>query len=127
MSKKALVVDDDPIILESVRGRLEAMGFDVITQEKSLGTAQLFVEKRPDLVIMDINMPMIQGDKLIAILRRELTSAVVVIHSSKPAQELSEIARRTGADGYIAKTGSDALFTEQLGQILRRKGLGLKK
>ncbi|HOU94276.1 MAG TPA: response regulator, partial [Polyangiaceae bacterium] len=65
-----LVVDDDPIVLETTRLRLARAGWDVETRDQALGTAQWIVERRPDVVLLDVGMPGVSGDVIAEVLRR---------------------------------------------------------
>ena len=67
----ALVVDDDPISLEVAKRRLEDLEFDVTVREHSLGTSRWILENQPDLVLLDVVMPGLNGDQLVARLRAQ--------------------------------------------------------
>src|SRR5262249_26271874 len=59
-----MVVDDDPVVLEVTRERLSFMGYDVIVRESALGTSAAILRERPDVVLLDVNMPSLSGEQL---------------------------------------------------------------
>ena len=59
--RTVLVVDDDPIVLEVTRERLEGAGYIVYVREEALGTSQWSAEFQPDIVLLDVNMPALTG------------------------------------------------------------------
>jgi CheY-like chemotaxis protein len=111
-SSRVLVVDDDLIVLEIVRERLEGAGFEVSVKESSLGiSALLTTSKRPALILLDLKMPGLSG---VGLARLEaLKKTPIVFHSSQPQEELDALAKRLGVLGAIQKTSNAALFLEK--------------
>lgn len=115
---KILVVDDDPIVLRITQARLEGAGFEVLTRQEALGTSQVVLRERPDLILLDMKMPGLDGDKLAQLLRqREELTTPVVFHSSEDLLSLQEKGREAGALGVIAKTENDTLFLAQFERL----------
>src|SRR5687767_1271098 len=87
---KVLVVDDDPVILEVVRERLEAAGFDVYVREDALGTSQWVAREQPDFILLDVMMPALSGGELGQLLKRSTATnqTAVILHSSMTAASL---------------------------------------
>jgi CheY-like chemotaxis protein len=116
MSKgTVLVVDDDPIVLEITRERLEGAGYEVHTRDAAIGTTEFIAKNQPDIVLMDVMMPGLSGDRLTELLQRQgRTKGVpVIFHSSKDAGDLDQLVRRVGAVGAIEKTSNDGEFVRQ--------------
>ena len=88
---KVLVVDDDPIILEVVRERLDAAGFDVYVRADALGTSQWVAREQPDFILLDVMMPALGGAELGLLLKRSHTTnqTAVILHSSMTAAALA--------------------------------------
>jgi CheY-like chemotaxis protein len=109
--KKIVVVDDSVICLELARLALEPRGHQVLPLDSPFGLTKVLNEMRPDLVLIDVNMPALQGDKVAAIvLKYRESQCPVVFLSDRPARELSALAASCGANGYINKTDDlDAL------------------
>ncbi len=107
-----LVVDDDPIMLEVLRERLEHAGFQVTTRSEALGTALWIATHQPDIVLLDVVMPALSGGELASLMRRRAIaeSAGVIFHSSKPETELQALVDHTGALGAISKSHDERAF-----------------
>lgn len=102
MAKKILVVDDDPDIVAMLETRLEADGYEVITAFDGAEALIRFREKTPDLVLLDIAMPGMDGVELAQILERsEKARKVPIIFIT--ALWTKEEQERTGAwtSGHI--------------------------
>ena len=103
---KILVVDDSEFVCDSVTTMLQPRGYDVVTLTSLFAFTQTLVAERPDLVLMDVSMPALNGDKLIELSRKHHSDrCVMVLFSGRGAEELSHLASQCGAAGYIRKTG----------------------
>ena len=119
---KVLVVDDDPIILEVVRERLDAAGFDVYVRADALGTSQWVAREQPDFILLDVMMPALGGGELGLLLRRSHTTnqTAVILHSSMNTAALKPLVAKTGAVGAISKTHDGVKFMEEFERITAR-------
>lgn len=108
---RVLVVDDDETILELVRRRLEAQGCEVHTSSEAIGTSKRVRELKPDVVILDQQMPALSGANVAKVLREvEGDAPKLLLFSSLPDDELAELAEKAGADGWLCKAeGMEAL------------------
>ena len=116
---KVLVVDDDPIILEVVRERLAAAGYDVYVRVDAIGTSQWVAREQPDFILLDVMMPALSGAELGLLLKRSHTTnqTAVILHSSMSAAQLQPVMQRTGAIGAIPKTHDGAQFIAEFDRI----------
>jgi two-component system cell cycle response regulator DivK len=122
---KILVVDDSAICLEAVSMMLEDGDFDVLTVDSPFALSSALYEKDPDLVLVDVAMPGLQGDKLVEITvknRRSQRACPIVLHSDRPVSELERLAAVSGAAGFIQKTANTPLFLEQIQRFLVASG-----
>jgi DNA-binding response OmpR family regulator len=119
---KVLVVDDDPVILEVVRERLDVAGFDVYVRADALGTSQWVAREQPDFILLDVMMPALGGAELGQLLKRSHTTnqTAVILHSSMNAAALQPLIQRTGAIGAIRKTHDGAKFIEEFERLTER-------
>jgi DNA-binding response OmpR family regulator len=110
--QKVLIIDDSAVALEWARVQLEAAGYLVVVRDEPLGSSLLVIRERPDLVLIDVNMPSLSGDELVALLKghTRLHSARLVLYSAKAESELVKLTASSGADGYICKTSDPRLF-----------------
>ena len=122
MSEKIILVDDDSNILASVSLALRAEGWEVETYpdgEKGLIALQ---RNSPDIAILDIKMPRLDGMEVLQKLR--VSSDLPVIFLTSKDDELDEaIGLRMGADDYIKKPFSQKLLVERIRAVLRRSSL----
>jgi two-component system, OmpR family, response regulator ChvI len=119
MSRIALV-DDDRNILTSVSMTLEAEGFEVETYNDGQSALDAFTRRMPELAVLDIKMPRMDGMDLLQRLRQK--SAVPVIFLTSKDDEIDELmGLRMGADDYVRKPFSQRLLVERIRSILRRQ------
>jgi DNA-binding response OmpR family regulator len=120
--RKVLVVDDDRTALAVTRARLEAAGFEVITQGAALGTRATILRERPAVVLLDVEMPGLKGDLIAQLFRRSesMKNIPVILHSGQELGALQERARDCGAIGAIRKTGDARSFIAQFERLLER-------
>lgn len=119
MSKIALV-DDDRNILTSVTITLEAEGFEVDTYNDGQQALEAFSKKMPDMAVLDIKMPRMDGMDLLQRLRQK--SQMPVIFLTSKDDEIDEVlGLRMGADDYMIKPFSQRLLIERIRALLRRQ------
>jgi CheY-like chemotaxis protein len=105
---KVLVVDDDDVCRAVARESLEGGGFDVVELSSPVGMSSVVSIEKPDVVLMDLEMPTIEGDKAVHILlKHRLHECKVLLYSGKPAAELEKLAKACGASGYVPKSLTD--------------------
>lgn len=118
MSKIALV-DDDRNILTSVSMTLEAEGFEVETYNDGQSALDAFNRKLPDMAVLDIKMPRMDGMELLQRLRQKTNMPIIFLTSKD--DEIDEIlGLRMGADDYVKKPFSQRLLVERIRTLLRR-------
>ena len=120
MSTIALV-DDDRNILTSVQMALENEGYEVRTYTDGASALQAINQSPPDMAVLDIKMPRMDGMDLLQHLRRK-TSMPVIFLTSKDDEIDEVLGLRMGADDYVKKPFSQRLLVERIRTILRRYG-----
>ena len=103
MPKKIMICEDDPGILEMMEMVIDAHGFEVITEANSLHVLKGLEREKPDLLLMDIWMPLLSGDQVLKTIKAhtEFVGLPVIMYSA--STEGRAIAQCSGADDYIAK------------------------
>ena len=119
MARIALV-DDDRNILTSVSMTLEAEGFEVETFNDGQSALDAFNRRMPDMAVLDIKMPRMDGMDLLQRLRLK-TSMPVIFLTSKDDEIDEVLGLRMGADDYVKKPFSQRLLVERIRALLRRQ------
>ena len=120
MSRIALV-DDDRNILTSVSMTLEAEGFEVETYNDGQSALDAFSSKMPDMAVLDIKMPRMDGMDLLQRLRKKTSNLPVIFLTSKDDEIDEVLGLRMGADDYVKKPFSQRLLVERIRALLRRR------
>ena len=119
MPKKILLVDDEPEILEICRDYLRASGYDVVTAKDGAQGLSAFRRERPDLIVLDLMMPEMDGLDLCRAIRRE--SNVPIIMLTARVEETDKlIGLELGADDYMTKPFSPRELVARVKVVLRR-------
>lgn len=117
---KIALVDDDRNILTSVSMNLEAEGFEVETYNDGQAALDAFNEKLPDMAVLDIKMPRMDGMDLLQRIRQKTKMPVIFLTSK--GDEIDEVlGLRMGADDYVKKPFSQRLLVERIRALLRRQ------
>lgn len=126
MKQKIVLVDDDRNILTSVSMALESEGYTVKTFNDGESGLTGITKENPDLVILDIKMPRMDGTQVLQQLREKTQSLPVIFLTSKDDEQDEIFGLRLGADDYITKPFSQKLLIERINALLRRKNLETK-
>ena len=122
MKQKILVVDDEPDIVELIAYNLKREGYQVYTATNGQEAVTTAKKVMPDLIILDVMMPKMDGIEACRIMRAmpEFKSTFMVFLTAR-SEEYSEIAGfNVGADDYIAKPIKPRALLSRLNAILRR-------
>ncbi len=121
MNAKIALVEDEPDIRKMLRSFLEGKGCTVSEAADGHAAEKLFAEETFDLILMDLMLPGISGEQLIASLRRDSDTPVIVI-SAKSMLETRLAVLRLGADDYILKPFDLNEVLVRMEVVLRRAG-----
>ena len=122
MNYKIALVDDDRNILTSISMALEAEGFQVQTYIDAESALVGFARNPPDLAVIDIKMPRMDGEELLKKLRKKITIPIIFLTSKD--EEIDELlGLKLGADDFIKKSGgfSIKVLIERIRVQLRKK------
>ena len=117
---KIVVIDDDAKALSHAKRLLEAAGYEVITSESPLRMPQLVQREKPNLILLDLEMPALSGEHVLdfTTLFDFLRETPIVIHSAKSEEELKSLVERSPAVGYIRKTNNGLTFVSQVEKFI---------
>jgi DNA-binding response OmpR family regulator len=123
LSQKILVVDDEPQIVRLVRSYLEQAGFAVV--EANDGQTALIQARRekPDLVVLDLGLPGIDGIEVTRILRRERETPIIML-TARIEDTDRIVGLELGADDYVTKPFNPRELLARIRAVLRRTGGG---
>lgn len=119
---KILLVDDEPDILEIVEYNLSAEGYQVITADNGADAVKLAKKKKPQLIILDVMMPEMDGIEACAQIRKlpELEETIIAFLTAR-GEDYSQMAGfDAGADDYITKPIKPKVLVSKVKALLRR-------
>ncbi len=122
MPATVLVVDDDPHILELVSTRLQLAGYQALTAPGGEEALKIFFARRPDLALLDVEMPGMGGVALCARIR-EVSDIPVIFLTAFGADSDKVKGLQAGADDYVVKPFSKDELLARIGAALRRAAM----
>jgi DNA-binding response OmpR family regulator len=123
VAPKVLVVDDEPMVREVLSRYLSRDGFEVATAADGDEALIRFEETEPDLVVLDLMLPHVDGDEVFRRLRERAPTPVIMLTARR--EETDRIGGlERGADDYIAKPFSPREVVARVRAVLRRVGSG---
>ena len=120
MAKKVLIVEDNELNMKLFHDLLDAQGYETLQTREGLEALSLAREQRPDLILMDIQLPEISGLEVTKWLKAddELSSIPVVAVTAFAMKGDEERIRQGGCEAYISKPISVSGFLETIRQLL---------
>ncbi|GAA0261060.1 response regulator [Cryptosporangium japonicum] len=116
---RVLVVDDEPQLLRALRITLKARGYEVETAADGAGALEVAAHRHPELIVLDLGLPDLDGIEVIEGLRPWFTGPIVVLSARQDSDD-KVLALDAGADDYVTKPfGMDELLA-RLRAALRR-------
>jgi two-component system, OmpR family, KDP operon response regulator KdpE len=116
---KVLVVDDEPQIVRALRINLSARGYQVLTAHDGASALRAAAETKPDVVVLDLGLPDLDGTDVIAGLRGWTTVPILVLSARTDSSDKVE-ALDAGADDYVTKPfGMDELLARLRAAVRR--------
>ena len=121
-NEKVLIVDDEEHIVELIKFNLEANGYKAITASNGLEALELAKSEKPDLVLLDIMLPGLNGNDVCKEIRRDVEIATMpIIMITAKGEELDRIlGLELGADDYVTKPFSVRELMARIKAVLRR-------
>lgn len=118
-----LIVEDESELVKVLRSYLEQAGFTVLTAQRGDTGLSIWEHKRPDLVLLDLNLPGMDGLDVAREIRRKSSTPIIMLTAR--VEETDElIGLELGADDYIAKPFSPRLVVARVRALLRRSEIG---
>jgi two-component system OmpR family response regulator len=121
---RILVVDDEPSIVDALATALRYEGFEVLESLTGRGALQAVESFRPDLVVLDVMLPDLDGLEVTRRLRQDGMKAPILFVTARDATEDKVAGLTIGGDDYVTKPFSLAEVIARVHAILRRAGTG---
>ena len=123
ISKRILIVEDDPSVLRATSYILEKEGYEVLTAQNGLEGLRKAKQDNPDLLILDVMLPGIDGFEICHSLRAESQTAQlpILMFSAKGQQADKDTGLRVGADEYLTKPVERSVLISKVEALLATK------
>jgi len=121
MAKKILLVDDEPQLLDMVKMRLEANSYEVITAYDGQEAFEKTKKEKPDLIIMDLMLPKMDGYKVCGLLKKDarFTKIPIIIFTARAQQADIKLGEELGANAYITKPFEPKVLLDKIQELLK--------
>lgn len=123
MAKTILIVDDEERMRSLLRTYLSAEGYRVVTAADGCEAITLARKEKPDLVILDIMMPNMNGYEFIKLYRAEDRAGAVIMLTARVEEADAVLGLELGADDYVTKPFSPRVLVARVRAVLRRAGI----
>ena len=119
MNKKILIVEDDSSMQEELKDLLENASYDTLILTDFLHAKEYILKTNPDLVLLDVNIPYLNGELLLKELRKESSVPVIILTSR--ASEIDEVLSISyGADDFITKPYNPTILLLRIQNVFKR-------
>ena len=120
MATKIAIVEDDQAIAQMYRFKFEAEGYAVETADNGKAGLELIEEMKPDMILLDLMMPIMTGDEMLAKLRKESwgKDIKVVVLTNRGEQEIPEGVKKLGVSAVILKAD---MTPRQVAELVKQK------
>lgn len=114
------MVDDEPDIVDMVKLRLTANGYDVITASDGIEGLNVARRDKPDLILLDLMLPRMDGYKICALLKKDIRYAniPIIMFTAKAQESDKQMGQEAGADAYIIKPFEYQMLSEKIKELM---------
>lgn len=116
-----LIVEDDPTMLRGLKDNFEFEGYRVVTAADGEAGLRAALERRPELIILDIMLPRINGYEVCQLIRREGIESPIIMLTAKTQESDIVLGLNIGADDYVTKPFSIKELLARAAAFLRRR------
>ncbi len=119
MNPKILVIEDEPALVDTLEYSLTRQGYDVSIATDGLKALEVARQAQPDLIVLDVMLPNLDGFEVCRILRQE-TSAPIIMLTARTEEVDKVVGLEVGADDYLTKPFSMRELMARVKALLRR-------
>jgi DNA-binding response OmpR family regulator len=118
-----VVIEDNSSFRKMLKLRLESNGYQVTVAEDGLRGLNTIRKKKPDLVILDILLPGLDGHKVCRMIKldQNLYNIPFIVFTSRDTDETADLAKQCGADAFLLKTTKTAIVLDVIKKLIERK------
>ena len=118
--RRILLVDDNPKILDDTAELLRQRGYEVVTSPTSIGVGALVLREGPDVLVLDVMMPALDGQKLAELVRNRQTDdrVPIVFYTALEEEQVYRISRKVVGSSYVLKSDGPMVLASELGRVL---------
>lgn len=122
MQKKILVTDDSPTMVAMIKELLESDGYSVIIASDGQEALEKAKKEKPDLIILDLMLPKIDGYKVCAILKfdKNYGKIPIIILTARAGESDKELGTEVRADAYVTKPFESGAFLAKVKELIRK-------
>ena len=117
--KKILIVEDDEVVRRNLKELLEESGYEALVLDDFKNALEIILEKNADLILLDINIPYINGEVLVKEIRKESDVPIIMV-TSRDSETDEALSISFGADDYITKPYNPNILLLRIGAVLKR-------
>ena len=119
MGAQILLVDDEPDITDTLRAYLEQAGYGVLTVHDGTSALSAFRRNKPDLVVLDLGLPEVDGLDVARAIRRDSNTPIIIL-TARVDETDRVVGLELGADDYVSKPFSPRELVARVKAVLRR-------
>lgn len=119
--KRLLLVDDEPDLVEMVRFRLEANGYEVLTAADGQAAFDTARKEKPDLIILDVMLPKMDGYKVCSLLKKDTRYAniPIMMFTAKATENDAKLGSDVKADAYLTKPFEPKALLDKIKELVK--------
>lgn len=123
VGKKILVVDDEVQLVEMVKMRLEAVGYEIVCAYDGQEALEKAKKEKPDLIILDLMLPKMDGYKVCGLLKNDsrYSGIPIIMFTARVQDEDLALGRELGAEAYITKPFEPKLLLGKIEELIGAK------
>lgn len=121
MAKKLLVIEDERELVKAIQIRLEAGGYEVMAAYDGVEGLEKARKEKPDLILLDLMLPKMDGYKVCAFLKRDTNYAEIpiIMFTARAREEDKNMGKEVGADAYITKPFEPQILLAKIKELLK--------
>ena len=122
MPKRLLIVDDEPELVLLMEVRLKTSGYETLRATDGQSALEIAKKEKPDLIILDIMLPKMDGYKVCALLKKDARYAKIpiILFTARAQADDMKIGEEVGADAYITKPYDPQVLLAKIGELIEK-------